>query len=116
MYTRSLMLITIILISLSFPEAASASDMCSGDNEVQPLVGEPGPGTNKCPHAHSNLDNCCSDMTLRHCSGALALFISNDPSMRIIAMQFSLKIELPVDTLLRTKHATNLFRPPITTA
>lgn len=111
---RILLLVTILLTSLSFPQTADAHSCPDNGKMEHSMVMQS--DSIVCEHNKVDHDTCCADMTLLHCSGGAVLFIGEASSVNTIRMKLSSKVDSPLDTLVRAKHASNLFRPPIVIA
>jgi len=111
---RILLLMTVLLVSMSFSQTAEAH-ACHDNSQMQHSMMYEA-DTNDCEHETQKHNSCCADMTIRHCSGGSVLFVGQSSSVNAAAVNFSTKVDAPVDTSIRAKHASSLFRPPIITA
>ena len=114
MLIRILLLMTVLLVSMSFSQTAEAH-ACHDNSQMQHSMMYEA-DTNDCEHETQKHNSCCADMTIRHCSGGSVLFVGQSSSVNAAAVNFSTKVDAPVDTSIRAKHASSLFRPPIITA
>lgn len=111
---RILLLMTVLLVSMSFSQTAEAH-ACHDNSQMQHSTMYEA-DTNDCEHETQKNNSCCADMTIRHCSGGSVLFVGQYSSVNAAAVNLSAKVDAPIDTSIRAKHASNLFRPPIITA
>ena len=114
MLIRILLLMTVLLVSMSFSQTADAH-ACHGKGQMKHSMMQKA-DVSDCEHEKQKHNSCCADMTIRHCSGGSVLFVGQSSSVNAAAVNFSTKVDAPVDTSIRAKHASSLFRPPIITA
>ena len=114
MLIRILLLMTVLLVSMSFSQTADAH-ACHDDGQMQHSMMQEADASD-CEHETQKHNSCCADMTIRHCSGGSVLFVGQSSSVNAAAVNLSAKVDAPIDTSIRAKHASNLFRPPIITA
>ncbi|MEA3588834.1 hypothetical protein J6I75_10775 [Pseudidiomarina sp. 1APP75-27a] len=114
MQIRILLVMAVIVVSMSFSQTADAH-ACHDDGQMQHSMMQEADASD-CEHEEQKHNSCCADTTIRHCSGGSVLFVGQSPSVNAAAVNFSTKVDAPVDTSIRAKHASNLFRPPIITA
>ena len=113
-HIRILLVMAVLLVSMSFSQTADAH-ACHDDGQMQHSMVQKADASD-CEHEEQKHNSCCADMTVRHCSGSSVLFIGQLSSVNALAVNLSSKVYAPIDTLIRAKHASNLFRPPIITA
>ncbi len=111
---RILLVMAVILVSMSFSQTADAH-ACHDDGQMQHSMMQEADASD-CEHEEQKHNSCCADMTIRHCSGGSVLFVGQSSSVNAAAVNLSAKVDAPIDTSIRAKHASNLFRPPIITA
>ncbi|OZB04560.1 MAG: hypothetical protein B7X54_07695 [Idiomarina sp. 34-48-12] len=114
MLIRILLLMTVLSVSMSFSQTAEAH-ACHDNSQMQHSMMYEA-GTNDCEHETQKHNSCCADMTIRHCSGGSVLFVGQSSSVNAAAVNLSAKVDATIDTSIRAKHASNLFRPPTITA
>ncbi|EAQ32950.1 MULTISPECIES: hypothetical protein [Idiomarina] len=114
MLIRILLLMTVLLVSMSFSQTADAH-ACHGKGQMQHSMMQKA-DVSDCEHEKQKHNSCCADMTIRHCSGGSVLFVGQSSSVNAAAVNLCAKVDAPIDTSIRAKHASNLFRPPIITA
>jgi len=107
---RILLVMAVLLVSMSFSQTADAH-ACHDDGQMQHSMMQEADASG-CEHEEQKHNSCCADMTIRHCSGGSVLFVGQPSSVNAAAVNFSTKVDAPIDTSIRAKHASNLFRPP----
>lgn len=110
---RILLLMAALLVSLTFSQTADAH-ACHDNGAMESVVQQA--NMSECEHEKVDHNACCADMNLRHCSGTSVLFIGQACPINLASINFTIKIEFPLDTAVRAEHAPNFFRPPIITA
>ncbi|SFR38901.1 hypothetical protein SAMN04488070_0347 [Pseudidiomarina maritima] len=110
MQVRILLVMAVLLVSMSFSQTADAH-ACHDDGQMQHSMMQEADASG-CEHEEQKHNSCCADMTIRHCSGGSVLFVGQPSSVNAAAVNFSTKVDAPIDTSIRAKHASNLFRPP----
>ena len=111
MQVRILLLMTVLLVSMSFPQTADAH-ACHDNGQMQHSMMQEASASD-CEHEKQKHNSCCADMTIRHCSGSPILFVGQSSSVNTAVINLSSKVDSPIDTSIRVKYASNLFRPPI---
>ena len=114
MYDRVLLLMIALLVSMSFSQAAG-DDSCHDNGQMQHSMMQKA-DANACEHQKQKHNSCCTDIKIRHCSVSSVLFVGHSSSVNTATVNLSSKIDSLIDTSIRAKYASNLFRPPIITA
>lgn len=104
----------VFLASMSLGQTAGAH-ACLDSEKSQTVLLETGIDSN-CEHENSDHKSCCTDLAMRHCSSGSVLFVGQPSTMAAAPLTSPFKVEAPIDTAIRAKHSSTLFRPPITTA
>lgn len=107
-------LMTVLMVSTSFVQT-SAAHVCHDSEKSASVLLQTDAGSD-CEHASEEHDACCADLAMRHCSSGSVLFVGQPSFIDTALMSTPLKVDAPIDTSIRIKHSSTLFRPPITTA
>lgn len=107
-------LVTVLFVSMSFIQTASTHN-CHDSETTVPALLQTDVGSG-CEHESKDHASCCADMTMRHCSSGSLLFVGQPSFMGTASTSTPLRVDAPIDTSIRVKHSSTLFRPPITIA
>ncbi|KJY97159.1 HYC_CC_PP family protein [Pseudoalteromonas ruthenica] len=105
------LLMAVLLVLMPFSQTADAH-VCHDNGQMQHSTMQEADARD-CENGEQEHNSCCADMTIRHCSGSSVLFVGQSSAVNAAAINFSTKVDSPIDTSIRAKHASNLFRPPI---